>query len=187
MENSKFNLKTGELIALVAIAILNIIWIVCRVISFTGTIMFQSVAPVVMLVITVIYALYGYRKPHGNHVRYLILIYSVYMSSMVLAKQNPGNMPDYIGYVNMATVILSSYMAGRLDRYKQNLIISAVILVLQIIHIYPFMCFYVEYNSLTFINFFKSVGPISVWLAIAASYIVRFKPHKEAGIEEDKK
>ena len=182
----KTGLKAGQLIALIAIAALNILWLVCRVISFSGTIMIQTVAPIVMLVITAIYALYGYKKPHGNHVRYLLLIYAVYMSSIVIANQSQTWFPVYASAVNIATVILSTYMAGRLDRYKQNLVISIAIVVLQMVHIYPFMSSYIQENTLSFVTFFKSVGPVSVWLAIAASYIIRYKPHKEAGLADKK-
>ena len=29
-----------------------------------------------------------------------------------------------------------------------------------------------------------TIGPVTLWLAIATSYIIRYKPHKEAGLEE---
>ena len=177
-------LKAGQAVALIAIAVLNILWLVCRAISFSGTIKFQTAAPIVMLAIAAIYALYGYKKPHGNHVRYLLLIYAVYMSAIVIVDQRQTWFPVYASAVNVATVILATYMAGRLDRYAQNLVISIAVVVLQAVHMYPFISRYLQGNTLSFVTFFKSVGPVSVWLAIAASYIVRFKPHKEAGLAD---
>ena len=129
----KSGLKSGQLIALIAIAALNILWLVCRLISFSGTIKLQTVAPIVMLVITAIYALYGYKKPHGNHVRYLLLINTVYVGILLIAEQSMQS--TYVRAVNIPIIILSTYMAGRLDRYKQNLIISIVVLLLQIANI----------------------------------------------------
>lgn len=186
MEKSKLNLKTGELIALVLVAILNIMWLVCRFISFTGKVTFQTITPIIMLAITAFYALYGYKKPHGNHVRYLLLIYAAHMGSLLIANQGSTWLPTYASVAHVATIILATYMAGRLDRYKQNLIICAVITVLQIIYLYPYIYLYIQNNSMTFVNFFRIIGIVSIWLAIAVSYIIRFKPHKEVGLEDKK-
>ena len=182
MEKKK--LSTGAVVALILIAVLNILWLICRFVSFTGTITVQTIAPIVMLLITAIYAFYGYKKPHGNHVRYLLLIYAVYMSAIVIANQSQTWFPIYGSIANIATVLLSAYMAGRLDKYEQNLIICVAIVVLQIVHIYPFMSIYIQRNTMSFVTFFKSVGPVSVWLAISASYISRYKEHKEAGLSD---
>ena len=75
-------------------------------------------------------------------------------------------------------------MAGRLDRYKQNLIISIVILFLRAVNIYPFISMAIKNDIMSFAVFFSYIGPVTVWLAIAASYIIRYKPHKEAGLAD---
>ena len=183
-KESKLNLKTGEMIVLVAIAILNIIWLVCRFATFTGEFKFKTITPILMLIICVIYVLYGYKKPHGNHIRYLLLFYAAHMGSLLVANQGSPFVPAYATVAHVATIILATYMAGRLDRYNQNLIISVAITILQIVYIYPYINLYIQNNSMTFVNFFRIIGPVSLWLTIAASYIVRFKPHKQAGLED---
>ena len=182
MENSKLNLKTGELIALAAIAILNIIWIVCNLMLFSISFASKICIPIAMFVIAVIYALYGYKKPHGNHMRYLLLTYVVYES--IILVRSVSLQPVYMITVYLAIIVLSTYMAGRLDRYKQNLAISIIVSILQLVIIYYFVDLALSYNALSITSFFTYIGHITIWLAITASYIVRYKPHKEAGLED---
>ena len=135
-----------------------------------------------MLAIAVFYIVYGYKKPHGNHMRYLLLIYVVYES--IILMRSADWQPVYMLVANLAIIVLATYMAGRLDRYKQNVIISAVILVLHIVYIYPFINIALLNNALTAITFVGYIGPVTIWLAIAAGYIIRFKAHKEAGLAD---
>ena len=81
MENKK-KLSTGAVVALILIAALNVLRIVCNLVLYSANIIFQVWAPIVMFAIAAIYIVYGYKKPHGNHMRYLLLIHSVYMGSL---------------------------------------------------------------------------------------------------------
>ena len=181
----KYGLKTNQAIALLAVIVLNVLWIICNtykhVNKFGGLTAYQIVN-IVMFGISIYYACYSYKKPHGNLMRYLILCCAAldaiqYINSIL-------TYPTYIYYVFYAITILKAYMAGRLDHYKQNLYISAAILLLQIVHIYPLMSRQILRGSMTFVNFFSAIGPVTVWLAIATSYIIRYKPHKEAGLKD---
>lgn len=180
MEKKK--LSTGALVALIVIAALNVLWIVCNLVLYSANILFQVWAPIVMFAIAAIYTVYGYKKPHGNHIRYLLLLNAVDLGALLIA--NRSWQPAYLIAVSIANIILVSYMAGRLDRYKQNLIISIVILALKIVSIYPFISMAIKYDIMSFAVFFSYIGPVTVWLAIAASYIIRYKPHKEAGLAD---
>ncbi len=178
----KSSLKTGQLIALIAIAVLNILWIVCNLILFKVSIASKICIPIAMFVIAVIYALYGYKKPHGNHMRYLLLTYVVY-EGIVFIRSIPSQ-PTYLMVVYLAIIVLSTYMAGRLDRYKQNLVISIIVLILQAVNSFYFVDRAINRNSLSFASFFSFIGSVTIWLAIAASYIIRYKPHIEAGLAD---
>ena len=181
MEN-KNKLSTGALVALIVIAALNVLWIVCNLVLYSANIIFQVWAPIVMFAIAAIYTVYGYKKPHGNHIRYLLLIHSVYMGSLLIAYQSTQS--AYACAVTVAKIILSTYMAGRLDRYKQNLIISIVILALNIVSVYLLISMAIKNDIMSFAVFFSCIGPVTIWLAIAASYIIRYKPHREAGLAD---
>lgn len=181
----KFGLKAKHAIALFAILLLNLLWFISLVIDLTklGSISAWNIASIVIWFASVFYVLYEYKKPHGNLFRYLMLVYACDMGAMLLLNFNYQKM--YVNVIYLAKIILSVYMAGRLDRYKQNVIISVVILVCNCVIAYNIIDMVTSFGvSLSFINFFEYIGCVTVWLAIAASYMIRFKPHKDAGLEE---
>ena len=186
MENKKkLGLKTGQLIALAIVLALNLLWIISMVIVMaeTGFVSAWNIASIIIWVAAIFYVLYEYKKPHGNLFRYLMLVYACDMAFMLLLNFN--NQELYINALYLAKIILSVYMAGRLDRYTQNVIISAVILVCNCIIAYSIINMITGFGMrLTFLNFICYSGSVTVWLAIAASYIIRYKPHKEAGLAD---
>ena len=182
----KYSLKTGQAIALSIILILNILWLVCS--TWFGIIMYGKIAltqivNIVMFAVTVYYVCYSYKKPHSNLMRYLILCSAAFSATRSII--SAFEYPIYIAVVSYLIVILKSYMAGRLDHYKQNVIISAVVLVCQCLMSYYLIDLFASFDfAITFVYVVSALGPVILWLAIAASYIVRFKPHKEAGLAD---
>ena len=182
----KYGLKPSHAYALFAILVLNILWLICGTIiaiQLHGGMPLYQIVNIIMLAATAYYACYAYKKPHGNHMRYLILCSAAY--SAIRNITSSFARPTYIIVISYLIIILKTYMAGRLDHYKQNVIISAVILACQ--------CAMVYYNidaftsagfSLTFVYVMSTLGPVTLWLAIAGAYITRFKLHKQAGLED---
>ena len=179
MEKNK--LKTGPSIALIAIVVLNVIWLVCNAIRHAGDIF--SIRTF-MFIIAMFYVCYGYKKPHGNLMRYLLLLYAVSVAAFLI--RDAAIQPMYLSINYSAIIILSTYMAGRLERYKQNIVISVLVLVGNCITTYYLFDKFAGMGTLTFFNAISSIGAITVWLAIAASYIIRYKEHKEAGLADKK-
>ena len=175
----KLNLETNEFIALVAIAILNVLWIACNVITFKGNIPLDAILTYVMFAIAVYYVVYDYKKPHGNTIRYLFFCHAIFEAALLTI--NCAKTPSYLVANNLVTIILTTYMAGRLDRYKQNVVFSAIVLVCKCIT----TCFMLMNSTpISFVTFFACFGPISKWLAISGAYLARYKEHKEAGLEK---
>ena len=77
-------------------------------------------------------------------------------------------------------------MARKLDHYKQNVVICVIVLLKTILASMNFITRITNFDMLSFVNFFSSIGSITVWLAIAGSYIIKYQPHKEAGLKEKK-
>ena len=180
----KNGLKKSYAIAYLVVLVLNVMWFISNIVMFKSENAFQICVPLVMFVISLFYVFYDYKKPHGNTIRYLLLIYAVYTGVMTIIG-NPGQQTLLMA-INIATIIFTTYMAGRLDKYKQNVIISIVILVLKVFIIYPYINIAIKLNALTLINLIKYLGPVSIWSAIAGAYIIRYKLHKEAGLEDKK-
>ena len=123
----KTGLKTGQWIALLAAAVLNILWLIFDRVASARNLSLPTVLIYVELAIAVLYAVCGYKKPHGNLMKYLLLLYAVVVAGLLL--MSSAKWPTYVNAVYLIKIILAVYMAGRLDRFTQNVIISAAILV----------------------------------------------------------
>lgn len=184
MENNK-KISTGLITTLIVITALNIFSLICILIEFKGHITFPILIGMINLAVSVFYIIYGYRKPHGNHMRYLLLFCSVTVALLLLL--NTANDSIYINALYLLEIILVTYMAGRLDRYNQNIIISAVVLVCNIIFSGNLVNNIISTgSSMTIVSFGSCIGCVTNWLIIAVSYIVRYKPHREGGLEDRK-
>ena len=181
----KYGLKPSHAIALLVILVLNILWIAGNLISFKVAFSFNFVSPFIMFAIAVYYGVYGYKISHGNHMRFLILWFSAFTALKYII--GGVEYPTYIVVDIFMMVILSAYMAGRLDHYKQNIIISAVILAGEALVTYWYINLMASYGfKFTFLTFMAFTGSVTIWLAVAGVYITRFKLHKQAGLEDKK-
>lgn len=179
----KHGLKPAHAIILFVILVLNIIWLVCNLIISNGRLSFFNVLSLLLFIAAILYALFAYKKPHGNYMRRLLLAYDLIGSIMfvLLCK----NQELYLNLTNVIMILLTAYMAGRLDHYKQNVFISIINLVGTIIVSGSQMFSLSNSGRLTFVTFFGyCTGAIVCWLAIAISYIIRYKEHKEAGLQD---
>ncbi len=182
MENKK-KLSTGALVALIVIAALNILWLISFIVYLqdNGGIGASQIVCILNIIAAALYVIFDYKRPHGNLMRYLLLFYACAVAVMHVLNKEQG---DFYSLTYLAITILSTYMAGRLDRYKQNFVISVVVLILEIVNVYPYISSVVSSNALSFISFFACIGAVSTWLAISGAYLVRYKPHKEAGLAD---
>ena len=176
----KYGLKTAHAMALFIILLLTIAWIVCDFVLFGFNMTPQLWISIIMFVTAAFYALYGYKKPHGNHMRYLCLCQAIFAS--ILLVLNISFQSTYWIVSSLTAIILTTYMAGRLDHYKQNVIISVVVLICKMIIAVSTISAYAKYGLLTVTSFIACLSSVCVWLAVAGGYITRFKLHKEAGL-----
>ena len=175
----KYGLKPRQAIIVLFVLALNVLWIVCNAIRHEGNIL--SIRTF-MFIVSTFYVCYGYKKPHGNLMRYLLLLYAASVAWYLV--KDGGNQPMYLSINYAAIVMLTTYMAGRLERYKQNVIISALVLIGNCITTYYLFDKISGTGTLTFINAVSYLGAITVWLAIATGYIIRYRLHKQAGLED---
>ena len=181
----KTGLKTSHAIVLLIILALNVCWLIAETIFVVQhpSILSFVIVTYIQFAVAVYYAVCGYKKPHGNLMRYLLLFYALTLGVMLVMRaetQGPLYNSTYI-----AIILLSTYMAGRLNKYTQNIVICLIILVLKFVDVYPMISPLIQYSGFSFVNFFGSIGPITVWLAIAAGYIIRFRLHKDAGLADE--
>lgn len=156
------------------------------------------------------YVFIGYKKPHGNSLKYAMLFVAAIL--ILVACANPvlkgqkmnGMLPDaaevpdgpvfsepnlpenvsplfdtpYANVINFAiiffTVMILSYVAGRLGRVEENkkILIAALVLLF-------FRCF---------LDFYPGKYPVyanefNMVLAVVSGYLVRYRQHKDAGLD----
>lgn len=75
--------------------------------------------------------------------------------------------------------VIVPYMAGRLDRTKENRILGTIV----------FVCLFATavlniIFSQSSGNFLSSMNTTILGLAILTSYMIRYKQHKEAGLQD---
>ena len=130
------------------------------------------------------YALYGYKKPHGNLLKYTIWFFVLLLiNGAALGAggqfQTPADLSrQAIQFSGMATtfsIAVISYLSGRLNRFKKTVYLFACVLILLLIR----SVLMVQYRTLMWANLSDAI----VWLDIFCAYVLRYKQHREAGLE----
>ena len=146
--------------------------------------------------LAVYYGISGYKVPHGNMIRYLLLAFAAAEASEFLL--NPGMMKPMSMCV-LLTTILSSYMAGRLNKNKECKIIVALVGIM-LIAVWAMHRFtpsampvgepvppgvgmeQMPERTDRIRNFFPNdISRFLSWLVLSVSYLTRYDEHKKAG------
>ena len=133
------------------------------------------------------YAISGYKKPHGNLMRYMFGLFA--LNCLCLALNEVETIYDSMYYklifIGIAAVvaILSVYVGGRLNKLKENLvIIIAITLLLAFRCVYHCLTDRVVFGALQILMNFST---FIVWIDIVFAYVLRYKEHKEAGLVDN--
>jgi len=192
----------------IGIAILLVITISAAIKNmFAGpAIGYQAVAhdafTIIMGVLIVYYNFFGYKKPHGNLMRYICFLFGC---SLILR----GIFSEELSVsliANAIAGIIVVYMSGRLDKNVKNktlvivvfifILVSAIMRVFKIdisLGITPVAAASVPADAVAetakeppaFSMLLLSLGSLGVlfqWIALSLAYISRYKEHKEAGL-----
>ena len=76
------------------------------------------------------YGIKGYQKPHGNMVRYLMLIFGVYIAGSLITEVNAWHAPWPVIFSGSLAAMSIAYMAGRLNKYEKNKYVAVLSLIL---------------------------------------------------------
>ena len=164
----------------IAVSIVSIFW---RIDNYIYIYPFIVVGIYYLLVFY--YGLRGYKTPHGNLVRYLMLVFAAYMIFTVAVSIYRWYKLPWVVLVasNLAAVFIA-YMAGRLNKFKKNIIVGvAVTALLLLSSFWPYKIPGIEVNLLFFID---RMLPLFMWLTIMQIYFFRYEEHTKAGLEENK-
>ena len=158
----------------------------------------SCIVSAVICLLALYYGISGYKVPHGNMIRYLLLAFAAAEASEFLL--NPG-MVKPMAICLLLTTILSSYMAGRLNKNKECKILIALvgIMLIAVWAMHRFMppalpmgepgpagMEMAQIPERT--DWIRDIFPSDIsrflsWLVLGVSYVTRYDEHKKAGIE----
>ena len=131
------------------------------------------------------YGVKGYRKPHGDMLRWLILILAVFVAASVLMQVERFGAAWPILLSNELAVLAMGFLAGRLHRVERNKYVTVFVSIMLLIRCFWFL----EHPGLSGADAALFVldrcQPIFMWLTMLLLYFYRYKEHKEAGLAVD--
>ena len=182
------SLKYKKILVYVVMGILSIVGIYTQIIACiygnSLSLIAETIATCVMFILIAFYAVSNFKVPHGNLLKYLFLTFAVMCFVGLLATDPNSSSANGDLYVLQllrgAVVILSTYMAGRLDRIKQNTVFAVICAILLLATSIKVLLLHKVYN-LVFILF--ETNFFILWIDLVIAYLFRYKEHKEAGLD----
>ncbi|MBQ9228709.1 MAG: hypothetical protein IJ168_07760 [Eubacterium sp.] len=182
MDNNKHSLQrlVITVVALIGAAV-SIVCFIWRLNSLVSIRSFSLIA--VYYGFVFYYGIFGYRKPHGNMVRYLLLILAVYIAYSITVMVERWDISWIIFTASNLAAVFIAYIAGRLNKYKKNAVWAVIITALLLVKsFWP-----IETTGLNFYILFvlDRTLPLFMWVTVMFIYFFRYKEHKLAGASYD--
>ena len=190
METYK-NLKKGTKVGLILSFVFVIIGVILSTISllfligndaFSIPLVLGNAANFVLYAFVAFYTFAGYKKSHGNMLRYLYLTFGAYIvveATLFPSFSIAGLILGNICYTFAALII--TYVAGRLQKIEKNrwlLVVAGILMLVRLI--------LVKINLPIFAigTLLGDITPLLIHLAIGFAYTARYEEHKAAGLED---
>ena len=137
----------------------------------------------IFCVLVLYYAFVGYKKPHGNLLRYLYFIFG--LIAIFTEISNSLDREVLLNEIAIYSAVLSGsiiiYISGRLDKFEKNkilLILSGALLLLNRV------LFSIALPKMPLLVTASRYTKLILFIALALAYTSRYKEHKEAGLED---
>ena len=192
---NKYNLSKKMNTFVLITAVLLLAGIVVTIIFANRAPLVKTITLIIGYLLALYYAFWGYKTPHGNMLRNLILSYAVLLAvgseSRLFAGARPERPVDvnagqgarsgvrrltaYKSLITSVALVLMGFVAGRLNKYKQNKVIIPIVLVLLFVRSFVGRISRIQI-VMTDLSYFV------LWVGIACAYFARYDAHKEAGL-----
>ena len=196
----KKKLGTGAIIGIVILVILSVASAFANIYSglftnpkfITPGAIAEIVTFLILLIGVIYYAIRNYKVPHGNLLRWLFFLFSLnclgIMAEEIVGGYRFGLMEKNMGEVMLlvmllaVSAILATFISGRLDHLRGNIACIIVITIAQLVKSIILQTqFGPNYDVLLIMSNFST---FILWIDMAFAYIIRYKPHKEAGLTD---
>lgn len=138
----------------------------------------EGIIKILCYLFVIYYLFIGYKKPHGNLLRIIFMLFAFTVLIQAIAT---ANVSDNAAYLVGTASIFIAYISGKLHKYKNNQVIATVALSLLLL---GYAISLAQETSTDFILKVTNLDLVVEWLALLAVYYVRFNLHVEAGKKE---
>ena len=170
----------------------TVVWLIVSFRPDSGLGTGIAILSVIAYIVAIVYALVGYKKPHGNMLRHTFIVFAISLA-LYADKVQLSQVGTVALLINAVCTVPVAYMAGRLHKFDQNkALLYLVVVMLLIAGLIDFLFFTKNtvpgiggfvFGVLKFSTFNKFI----LGLALATAYVSRFRTHKEAGLLDDEK
>lgn len=187
MTENKTN--TGSGAALVIAIVLGILGLfVCAsqlvITAIAGLNVTVSVLGVIAYLVVLIYAISAYKKPHGNLLKYVLLIYATVLALSTVTNLVQMMVAPIAAIFMILCIAPVSFMAGRLNRLDENkiiMILTGILLLASAILEAASLEILAGRSFEIFIGYASTFAKFVLWIVICFIYVGRYEQHTEAG------
>ena len=178
MENKQKHFAATLLVVLLTLAGLALT--VYALIAGKETYGYRDLPAAIGYAVILFYALFGYKTPHGNLLRYCFMIYALlYGVSGALAPEQSA----VIEILEVCVVTASAYVAGRLGKFKSVIIVMVAAAGLLLGELFATLPTAAEGG---FLAAFLPINFLILWVSLCLVYRVRYQDHRDAGLADNK-
>lgn len=176
MDAQKANKNTliGRLITYIFAAIGLIVSVIDMVVYPVN--LLSQILVIVIFVLIFIYSFIGYKKPHGNMLKWTMLLYAVLR---VIAAAQIFDQAVVVILPSLSALCVA-YMCGRLNKKEKNLYILYIAGALELISAIIMVT-----SAIGVIDGLAAFTPLFGLVALFGAYFANFEAHKEAGNSAD--
>lgn len=165
--------------AIILNVVLTVLGAVCTCLevmySAQGVFVIKGFVNLCLFLVMIAYAVWGYKKPHGNSLKYLMLCYAAYLLFYIYIAFLENSPVHALAYAVVIGVV--SYVAGRLNKiHKNRYILAAGQIILLIIIVAGILR-----DDGSLVNAVYRLNTCILFSDVIGAYMLRYNAHKEAG------
>ena len=180
-----------NLVPKVVILLLGALSIVMSIVRLLESFDPKEIINAVLMILILYYMFIGYKKPHGNLLRYLFIgeaVFATFCFWHVGAVMIPDRALSWYDACVLASILLLTYVSGRLNKYNENKVLLGISLIFSLIADIAISTTILVSLPIDSIKELAALlapfGKDIMILALGISYISRYKEHKEAGLAD---
>lgn len=186
-------ISNKNLLPKVVVLVLGILSIVMSVVRLLESFDPKEIINIVLMILVLYYMFIGYKKPHGDLLRYLFIgeaLFATFCFWHVGAVMMPDRALSWHDACVLASILLLTYVSGRLNKFDENILLLVLSLSLSLIADIAMSTTILVSLPIDDIKELAALlapfGKDIMIIALGISYVSRYKDHKEAGLEDKK-